>query len=499
MLKNVKFRVVGGAVLIAVLAFGMVAEGGSLSPPPGAISATDRTQISDQLSTAPHTITSSGSYVLTSNFGDINITASDVTLDLNGFTVDGTITITADRVTLRNGTVLNGGISAGAASDCRYENLLEVAGGGSGRDRGLALGPGSIVITVIAIANVGPGILVGPGSNVTNSVAISNAGPGIVAGDGSAIVDCKAYDNAGNGIEVGSGSTISACASRFNTGSGIALGDDCTVSDSTATENDLDGIVGLTGCTISTSTAGHNDGAGISLNDGSAVAGCTASWNGGTGIATEWSSTITGCVATDNALDGIRTFIGGEVSHCTANQNLGDQIDVNEASTVSYCAVASITSPGIRAWDNSLITDCTVAAAKDGGIIAGDDSTVRNCRVNMVLDEGFGIGAIDVGSRSSVIENDVSGTGLGFDADCIVVGGDGNRVEGNRVTGRHAEVNGYLVLGVNNLIVKNSAAGVFALAYNIAPGNHDAAIVVAPGGGFILAAPVGGPWSNFEY
>jgi hypothetical protein len=60
---------------------------------------------SQQYLPASNTINTSGSYFLYQNTGAITISADEVTLDLNGFTVNGTITINANRVTVKNDKV----------------------------------------------------------------------------------------------------------------------------------------------------------------------------------------------------------------------------------------------------------------------------------------------------------------------------------------------------------------------------------------------------------
>ena len=69
---------------------------GDLNPPPGPIMSTNRVQLNSQAITLPHTINQGGSYVLTSDLiasgpgsAGIEIGASDVSLDLNGFGVLG--------------------------------------------------------------------------------------------------------------------------------------------------------------------------------------------------------------------------------------------------------------------------------------------------------------------------------------------------------------------------------------------------------------------------
>ena len=115
---------------------------GSLTPP-GAPAPTMKTlnQIEPRtpISSLPVTIVKPGSYFVTTNLvytngGDgLYISASDVTVDLNGFTLTGASPagnairiISATNVTVRNGTLRGwpqDGVNAFTGYNCRYENL----------------------------------------------------------------------------------------------------------------------------------------------------------------------------------------------------------------------------------------------------------------------------------------------------------------------------------------------------------------------------------------
>jgi hypothetical protein len=156
-MDNVDRRVLlGAAGLVGVAAIASVARGGPLTPPVGPITPTGKTL--DQLEprtdvlTLPgsalfqHVISQPGSYILTANLtvppgaGGILINASNVTLDLNGFTIRGengaargvVAESTPGPDQIRNITIVNGhienfqnnGISAGDSSvGLRFENL----------------------------------------------------------------------------------------------------------------------------------------------------------------------------------------------------------------------------------------------------------------------------------------------------------------------------------------------------------------------------------------
>jgi hypothetical protein len=147
----------------------------------------------------PYVISSSGSYRLTGNLtvsstsaDAIDVTAGDVTIDLNGFSITGP-----------GGSSSGIGISAAGVVDLTVENGTITGFGGNAA---VQAGADSIVKSLHASSN----------------------GNGIVAGNGSAISDSVAHDNTGTGINCnGSGCAISGNA-VFNNNQGISATDATT-------------------------------------------------------------------------------------------------------------------------------------------------------------------------------------------------------------------------------------------------------------------------------
>ncbi len=205
-------------------------------------------------------ITQPGSYYLTANITGavgkhgIEITASGVTLDLNGFDLNGVpgsfsgVNVTVDN--LVNIAVVNGSVRAWGVGG------IDLTSGRSCRVEG-----------VLASRNTATGIRAGVGSTITNCSASFNTGGGIGTGDGSTITNCAAYLNGGDGISVGNGSTITNCSASQNTGSGIRASSSSTVSNCSASQNARSGIVCASACVIRDNTCSGNgnggDGAGI--------------------------------------------------------------------------------------------------------------------------------------------------------------------------------------------------------------------------------------------
>jgi hypothetical protein len=201
-------------------------------------------------------ITQPGSYYLTGDVAGVDgshgikIEASDVTLDLMGFSVhgvpaahDGIIVSAASlsRVTIRNGSVTGWGGSGMAlfqSSDCLVEN-------------------------VTATDNTTAGIQVGPDSAVVHCRCEGNGGAGLVGGVRSMVSDVASNANLGQGMNIDSGASVSSCQINANGAFGLFAGDSCTVVDT---------------------AADANGGDGISVDDASVVRGCHANSNTGDGI-----------------------------------------------------------------------------------------------------------------------------------------------------------------------------------------------------------------------
>jgi len=127
--------IVMGVAIIALLA--SRAYGGPLDPP-GPVGSTDGARgRGTPISSIPYPITEPGFYYLTRNLTasaagpGITITASDVTLDLNGFVLTGLgaddgILVGSHGVVIRNGSIVNWaeGIDAFFAFGARYESLV---------------------------------------------------------------------------------------------------------------------------------------------------------------------------------------------------------------------------------------------------------------------------------------------------------------------------------------------------------------------------------------
>lgn len=218
----------------------------------------------------PVTISQSGSFRLTGNLQvpdaattAIEITADDVTLDLNGFTISGPNVCTPNptRCTYSGGGGI--GIKAFGATGVVSPANIRVM---NGMVRGMG----------------GHGIrMMGEGTLVQNVVSVSNGGPGIVVGEGN-VIDSVAKLN-------GSGAAIVGVIVRG-----------CTAS------NNIFGIFVRPGGVASGNVAVSNSAVGISVNNASAT-GNTAYGNGTYGIDAVCPGVLSGNTAHNNISGNIRT------------------------------------------------------------------------------------------------------------------------------------------------------------------------------------------------
>ena len=260
---------------------------GSLTPP-GAPAPTMKTltQIEPRtpISSVPVTISSPGSYYLTTNltvtsgnFGVI-INSGNVTLDLNGFVLQGVsgsyggviVNGTYTNITMGNGAITGWGESGvnafnyGTSCNLVFEHLTVSANGGNG----IATSAGSVVRDCCSISNASIGIYC-TGGLISGCMSRNNGSYGIYAND-CVVRDCQAESNSNSGIGVtystvrdchvrnnalngiyAVGSTVSGCYVSGNTRDGILVnGGDCQIIGNNCSSNNISGNVNDAGILI---------------------------------------------------------------------------------------------------------------------------------------------------------------------------------------------------------------------------------------------------------
>lgn len=285
------------AALILAVPLGVSAQG-SLTPP-GAPAPTMKTlaQIEPRnaISALPVTISNAGSYYLTTNLTGVSashgitVSASDVTLDLNGFSLIGvagaltgiTSAAPALALTVRNGTLRNwpGGAIAVAGTDARFESLNVYSNGTS-----FAITAGARAqLRSSSLAQNAAGVSLGPGGAVSDCVIRHNTGTGLLTGEGSLVRHCVVFGNAGNGVVLGNGSSLQGGIVRTN---------------------GQNGVVALTNASLAHCNIAQNFSNGVFLTIGGRITDCTISSNRVDGIRAVGRCTITGNSLDFNGLAG---------------------------------------------------------------------------------------------------------------------------------------------------------------------------------------------------
>ncbi len=205
----------------------------------------------------PIMITVPGSYILTTNITvpdidttAIEITADNVSLDLNGFVVLGPrvsgsgsgngVLSAAINTSVANGTVSgmgNRGIDVGNFS--HVDNIRAINNGVHGIDVGFA----ARLTNNNSSRNGFDGFSIEYAAVVSGNVAFDNDRLGInVDGGGATIVNNVAHNNADDGIISGNGSVVIGNAAKLNEGNGINMGGSAGYAHNVALGN-LDGTI----------------------------------------------------------------------------------------------------------------------------------------------------------------------------------------------------------------------------------------------------------------
>ena len=268
------------AAALAMAAAATLLVAGPLNPPGGAVASTYKTltevepRIAINATNTPgganslYKITQPGSYYLTGNITvpnnsyAIEIAASNVTIDLNGFVVGTAISVlngvysTATNTTLRNGVVRGfAGHGVDLSNSGAVVEHVTVENCGSMGIRvgtrsfvsdclsrsntlyGVWADTGSRVVSTTVCDNGTVGIYVSSGGFAEDCVAFNNANDGFSTSDGAVIRNCTAYSNAGNGFGVSWGITVTGCTAHSNAGHGFYFGSYCDIENNSARSN----------------------------------------------------------------------------------------------------------------------------------------------------------------------------------------------------------------------------------------------------------------------
>jgi parallel beta-helix repeat protein len=494
----------GAYTALTLAGAAIIAHAGPLNPPAGPVAPTYKTlaeiepRIIINTTNTPGDgdsvckITQPGNYYLTGDLvgqpgkHGIEVEASHVTIDLNGFQVrgaagslsgiDGNGTgpgspTSAGYITLKNGVVMGWGVDGATANNAGAWVVEEVKFA-SNSGYGITVNSGTVFTRCYFYAN---GL---DGCGTSNHVefyycfASLNGGNGFAAGSDSQFVHCEAGSNGGSGFVVPLGGRAIGCTSTLND-AGIVLGDGGAADNCHVDMNRNEGII---------------------VGKGGTVSRCAVDGNGTAGAfhgiyarlftsATVTTATITDCIVTSNTGYGIRTA-GGSVRGCMTEANGGGGIYLSDRGVVAQCTAKGNTGVGITGGQSVAIIDCSSGANTTHGIQVFDDCLVRGNTCD---------------SNGSAVTN---GAGIYISNQTIPIGTNSdNRIEGNNVSDNDVGIG---IDDSGNIVVRNTASG-NATNWVIAALNKVAPIVLAPDS-VAISGDTGGagvgttnPWSNLTY
>ena len=539
------------AMGLAVLAAGIVSGQGSLTPP-GAPAATmktlDQVEARTPISAAGFSITESGSYYLTRNLemsgaqNGISVAANNVTIDLNGFTINGVdgnragISIgTYSNVKVMNGKFTHcyrGAVYAENAEECSFEDLQ---------------------VSYSAQGQLFPAIIGGPKTTVRDCQIMGCKYNALEVSSGSTVEGTRICENEGSGITVsGTGSRIEGNDIRDNTGAGLEVtgqknlvkrnqvignGDNydfvagnqlnlllceipetldwpCSVMVAGSLECSPTNVNGITvnADNITIDLGGHaligpgeESGSGIRQHydrkDLRVCNGSVCGWGGAPGLDTLGEGTIISGINASTNYIGIKTYLGEAViENCTCAHNYrgiwgGDSTVIrnvvathnDEAGVVAHgtligCVSSENGGNGIQG-SGVTIVDCTAVGNGEDGISVNTGGVISGCTISGNSGNGVEIAA-GCYVHDCMIRNNglyvTSGTG-------IYVWSDGSRIDNNHLGSNRV---GVKIISSGNVVTRNTARGNF-LNYDIAAGNQVGSITNT----FVGA----GPWDNFDF
>lgn len=351
---------------------------GPVAPTPGpeprvAISAVNTPGDADSL----FRITQPGSYYLTGNISGeaakhgIEIAASDVTLDLNGFAL------------LSSGVGLDG-VSTAGASRARI-TVRDGACSGWG-DWGIDLvGSGHRIENVQSAANADGGIRVGGAAVLTGCTASGNQTDGFsVTGNGGVVSGCTANGNGGEGFSIGGESSLSSCSAAANGQEGFEISATSSLTACISTGNLLWGFdANANGVTFTGCAAASNLSGGFDSNNGAVFEGCAATSNAGPGFNAVRGAVIRGCTADSNTGVGISGSFGVSVIESTARNNGEHGISAGSVCRIignlSYLNARTFTSAaGILVSGAQTLVDGNQCASNGRGVWIVGTATPEN-------------------------------------------------------------------------------------------------------------------------
>jgi parallel beta-helix repeat protein len=369
-------------------------------PQPGAIAIGAETTPGDANSV--YRLAQPGSYYLTGNVqgvagkAGIEIAASHVTINLNGFTLQGVansldgIRIEAagrvENITIRNGTVSGWGWYG--------INLLGLSAGNEAET--------AVIEDINASRNAQTGIRSALQSTIRGCTAGYNLRTGIEASFASVVENSVAIGNANYGFWLGTGAARGCSAS--NNGSMGFYSNNASLVDCGAAYNGGDGFYGANGGVFQNCTTWENSGYGFYLSGGGKMTGCSARANQGGGIKVVGNATVMG-----NTVAGVRRAGGNYRGiHVTSSSALVANNTVSSANL----GIHVDSGAGANRIEGNNITGNDVGLKVDGTVNFIARNSARNASKNYQIVANNRVGTIVVPALSAAIDGN-SGGGSG--------------------------------------------------------------------------------------
>ncbi len=496
--------------IIIIVAFTLAAPAyaGPIAPPAGPVAPTHKTLTEVEPRTAINAtntpgdgtstfiIAQSGSYYLAGDTtGDpgkrgITIDAPNVTIDLNGFTLQGPASSgdgiyssinASSSITIKNGTVRDWGASGisfnfGFVLD-QAVTIEHVTANDNGLYGIYTYSIGTIINDCAANKNGESGIVVFKNAIVSRCVAESNGfvgafpSAGFVADSHCILTDCSAIGNAYYGfilefvcilercnaqinfedgfIENGNGSKFISCAATTNLGMGYNLGGKNNIVACTAAGQGIGFALGdhsvVTDCL--TTTAGTGFGGAAAVPESVQFNNCQAS-DGGNGFGVGSDCSFTACVANANAT-GFIVAANAHFQGCSAKGNTQNGFVAAANAQFHDCAANGNTQNGFVAAANAQFHDCAANGNIIGFVI--DSGTLDSCTAAENSGVGFSLGSGSAATGCVARLNGAEGLVLADDSfvnDCLSTNntGYGILIAGSRnvVRNSHFSYNGQL-------------------------------------------------------
>lgn len=419
------------AACVTMLCCVSVASAGDLNPPAGPVMETMKpldevepriavnAENTPTLGNAAFSISQPGSYYLTSDVvvaagqNAIAIVTSDVTLDLNGFTIrgvpgaqNGIVTTGFPRnIEVRNGALTDwpgNGILAdsdgGRFINLRFENcdtygINTINGFSNIIEHCVAFGCG-----VDNTEDTG-GFLINRGV-IRNSLARSGSVGFTTIGSGNLLDGCSAIESLDEGFNLNGATRLVGSVSNGANASGFLIASevDATFESCTAQGNTFDGFEAedddnsdgqIADLTFINCKSLENGESGYDLDGSAIMRGCVAAENGQTGfqLGGEGAHTLRDCDSLRNTGAGFAVNAGSLVESCSAQGNSGFGVTAGNDAGVSLIeVVARGNGDGFQLGTNAVVERCVsvgtgVGSTSTDGVVVGGGSVVRDCTI----------------------------------------------------------------------------------------------------------------------